>query len=150
MGGICIPFSKGLVGHSDADVVLHAVVDAVLGALAEGDIGSHFSDRDAQYRDADSMGFVRKTRTILHKRRFRIENIDCVIVAEEPRLGPFREKIRKSIAGGFGIKAEQVSVKAKTNEGLGPVGQKRAIACFAAASIEWTGGRQRAEGRRKC
>lgn len=139
LGGVPIPFSKGLVGHSDADVVFHAVVDAVLGALAEGDIGSHFSDWEARTRGADSMDFVQKARQILRKKNFKIENIDCVIVAEEPRLGPFREKIKKSIASGFGIKAGQVSVKAKTNEGLGPVGQKRAIVCFAAVSIKKSG-----------
>ncbi len=136
LGGVTIPFSKGLVGHSDADVVLHAVVDAVLGGLAQGDIGSHFSDHDARYRGADSMMFIRKTREILRKKSFKIENIDCVVVAEEPRLGPYRERMRKTIAAGFGIRVEQVSVKAKTNEGLGPVGQKRAIVCFAAASIK--------------
>ena len=135
LGGVAIPFSKGLVGHSDADVVLHAVVDAILGAMAEGDIGSHFSDRDSRYRGADSMTFVQKARETLQKKRFKIENIDCVIVAEEPRLGPFRGKIRRSIASGLGIRIGQVSVKAKTNEGLGPVGQKKAIVCFALAGI---------------
>ncbi len=139
LAGVAIPFSKGLVGHSDADVVLHAIVDAVLGAVAEGDIGSHFSDRDARTRGANSMEFVQRTREILRKKNFKIENIDCVIVAEEPRLGPYREKMRKSIAGGFGIKLGQVSVKAKTNEGLGPVGQKRAIVCFAAAGVRRSG-----------
>ena len=135
LGGVDIPFSKGLVGHSDADVVLHAVVDAVLGALAQGDIGSHFSDRDIRYRGADSMGFVLKARKILRKKGFKIGNIDCVVVAEAPRLGPFREKMRKNIAAGFGINAGRVSVKAKTNEGLGPVGQKRAIVCFATVGV---------------
>ena len=135
LAGVDIPFSKGLVGHSDGDVVLHAVVDAVLGALAEGDIGSHFSDLDARYRGADSRVFVQKVRQILRRRGFRIENIDCVIVAEEPRLGPFRQKMRRRLAADLGIKTGQVSVKAKTNEGLGPVGHKQAIVCFAAAGI---------------
>ncbi len=135
LGGVFIPFSKGLVGHSDGDVVLHAIVDAVLGALGEGDIGSHFSDKDARFRGADSMLFVRQTRALLHHKGYRIENVDCTIIAEEPKLGPFREKIRRSIAGGFGIPTGAVGVKAKTNEKLGPVGQKRAIICLAVASL---------------
>ena len=135
LGGMSIPFSKGLVGHSDGDVVLHAIVDAVLGALGEGDIGSHFSDKDARFRGADSMLFVRQTRALLHHKGYRIENVDCTIIAEEPKLGPFREKIRRSIAGGFGIPTGAVGVKAKTNEKLGPVGQKRAIICLAVASL---------------
>ncbi len=135
LGGVFIPFSKGLVGHSDGDVVLHAIVDAVLGALGEGDIGSHFSDKDARFRGADSMLFVRQTRALLHHKGYRIENVDCTIIAEEPKLGPFREKIRRSIAGGFGIPTGAVGVKAKTNEKLGPVGQKRAMICLAVASL---------------
>lgn len=136
LGGVHIPHPKGLVGHSDADVVLHAFVDAVLGALGEGDIGSHFSDRDPRYRGVSSFFFVRKTWELLKAKRLRVVNLDCTLIAEEPRLGPYREGIRRAIAKAFGLTPDQVSVKAKTNEGLGPVGQKKAIACFAVASLD--------------
>ena len=135
LGGLHIPHKKGLVGHSDADVLLHALVDAVLGALGEGDIGSHFSDKDARTRGASSFLFVRKTWDLLKARRLRIVNLDCTIVAEEPKLGPHRDAIRRSVAKSFGLSLDQVSVKAKTNEGLGPIGQKKAIACFAIAAL---------------
>lgn len=136
LGGVHIPSPKGLTGHSDADVVLHALVDAVLGALGEGDIGSQFSDKDPRTRGANSFLFVRRIWDLLKARRLRIINLDCTIVAEEPQLGPYREAMRRSVAKAFGLTQDQVSVKAKTNEGLGPVGQKKAIACFAIASVD--------------
>ena len=135
LGGVRIPFVKGLIGHSDGDVLLHAIVDSVLGASGEEDIGSHFSDRDPKYKNAPSSLFVKKVREILRRKRLRIHHIDSVIVAEAPRLLNFKKMIRNSVARSFGIRPEQVSVKAKTNEGIGAVGESRAIACFAVTSL---------------
>jgi 2-C-methyl-D-erythritol 2,4-cyclodiphosphate synthase len=135
LGGVNIPHSKGLQGHSDGDVLFHAIVDALLGAAAEGDIGDHFSDKDARYRGANSLLFVKKVKEILKRRRFKIEHIDSVILAEAPKLAAFKAKIRASVAQAFGLPLSSVSVKAKTNEGFGAVGKKQAIACYAVASL---------------
>lgn len=136
LGGVQVPHEKGLAGHSDADVLFHALVDAVLGAAGAGDIGEHFSDLDARWKGADSLRFVDKTVEILKKKKMSIENLDAVILAEAPKLSPYRERIRKSVAKAFRIDESAVSVKAKTNEGLDAVGKKSAIACHAVALLK--------------
>ena len=136
LGGVRISHPKGLSGHSDGDVVYHAVVDALLGAAGEGDIGEHFPDTDARFKGASSLLFIKKVREILSRRRFRIVNIDLVLLAEQPKLGPYKERIRSNIARSLGAPLSDVNVKAKTKEGFGAVGKKQAIACYAVASLE--------------
>ena len=135
LGGLAIPHSKGLLGHSDGDVLLHAIVDAVLGAMGEGDIGEYFSDKDSRYKNADSGLFVKKVRDLLRKKKWQVGNIDSTVIAEEPKLGPYKKRIRDRIAVAFGIRASRVNVKAKTHEGFGEIGKKQAIACFAVVSL---------------
>ena len=135
LGGIEIPYSKGLLGHSDGDALLHAIVDAVLGAMGEGDIGEYFSDKDGSYKDASSILFIEKVKRLLQKKKYKIGNIDSTVVAEEPKLYQYKMKMEEVIAGAFGVNVEQVSVKAKTNEGFGAVGRKEAISCYAVVSL---------------
>ena len=134
LGGVSIPYAKGLLGHSDGDVLLHALIDAILGATADGDIGSHFPDTDDRWRNADSAELLASL--LDNARGWRIVNVDLTVVAEAPRLAPHRGEIRKRIASLLGIDVDAVSVKAKTNEGLDAVGEGRAIACFAAVLLE--------------
>ena len=122
LGGVEVPHSAGLLGHSDADVLLHAIIDALLGAAGLGDIGSHFPDTDPRYRGADSMQLLRATAGLLAEGRLRIGNIDSTIVAEAPRLAPHIPAMRRAIAAALGLQPERVNVKAKTAEKLGPVG----------------------------
>lgn len=136
LGGVRIPFGQGLAGHSDGDVLLHAAVDAVLGALAAGDIGDHFPDTDDRWRGASSALFVKKVRQMLAKRRFRLAHMDAVVVAQAPRLSPFKENIRRNVAKAFGVSVERIGLKTKTNEGFGEVGKGRAMACHAVVSLE--------------
>ncbi len=126
LGGVEIPAEKGLVGHSDADLVLHAVTDALLGAAGLGDIGQHFPPSDPQWRDADSAVFLRHARRLVEKNDYRLVNVDAVIVLENPKLAPFRDAIQESLADKLGVSPDRVSVKAKTAEGLGPIGRGEA------------------------
>lgn len=135
LGGVTVPFPKGLAGHSDADVVLHAIIDAVLGALAEGDIGDYFPDDDSRYKNMSSISFVRTLKTLLKKKRLKVAHIDTAIIAETPRLAPYKRRIREKIARVFDVPSKHVGVKAKTNEGLGLVGKNRAIACLSVVSL---------------
>ena len=135
LGGVVIPYSKGLLGHSDGDVLFHAIVDAALGAMGEGDIGEHFSDKDSRIRNADSLLFVKKVLDLLRNKKLRVSNIDSTVIAEEPKLTPYKNKIRDRIAAVFGIPVSRVNIKAKTHEGFGEVGKKQAIACFAIISL---------------
>ncbi len=135
LGGIEIPYSKGLLGHSDGDALLHAIADAALGAMGEGDIGEFFSDKDGRYKDASSILFLEKVRQLLKKKKFKIGNIDSTVVAEEPKLYQYKMKMEERIAQAFGLKVSQVSVKAKTNEGFGAVGRKEAISCYAVVRL---------------
>lgn len=135
LGGCRIPYPMGLWGHSDGDALLHALVDAVFGAMAEGDIGAHFPDTDKRNKDADSRLFVEKAKQLLSKKRLRIVNMDATVVAEAPQLMPYRDAMRKTIAESFGVKLSQVGLKAKRNEGFGAIGEKKAIACFAVVSL---------------
>jgi 2-C-methyl-D-erythritol 2,4-cyclodiphosphate synthase len=131
LGGVRVDHETGLGAHSDGDVVLHALTDALYGALAAGDIGEHFPDADPQYADADSGVFLQHARELAAGKGFRVENCDLTILAEEPKLSPYKSKMAARIAEMLDIPAHRVSVKAKTNEGMGFVGRKEGIACFA-------------------
>jgi 2-C-methyl-D-erythritol 2,4-cyclodiphosphate synthase len=127
LGGVELEHSAGLLGHSDADALLHAITDALLGAAGLGDIGRHFSDTDPRFRGADSADLLRQTGAMLAQREWQIVNIDCTIVAQAPRLAKHLPAMVQSIASCLGLQPEQVNVKAKTAERLGPVGQGQAI-----------------------
>jgi 2-C-methyl-D-erythritol 2,4-cyclodiphosphate synthase len=136
LGGVFIPFPQGLLGHSDGDVVLHAVIDALLGAACLGDIGTLFPDTDPQYEGVDSKSLVLDVRNRLEESRWVIVNVDCIIHLEKPRLEPFKMQIKRCIASLLGIDFNAVNVKAKTNEGLGDIGAGDAIAATAAVLIK--------------
>ena len=127
IGGVEIPHEKGLLGHSDADVLLHAISDALLGAAALGDIGKHFPDTDPEYKDADSLKLLARVGQLLEEHNYFIENIDATIIAQQPKMRPHIDKMRENIAGALGIEVSQVNVKATTEEGLGFTGAKEGI-----------------------
>jgi 2-C-methyl-D-erythritol 4-phosphate cytidylyltransferase/2-C-methyl-D-erythritol 2,4-cyclodiphosphate synthase len=135
LGGLKIPHDRGLTGHSDADVALHAVVDAILGALADGDIGSHFSPNDPRWKGASSDQFLKFAVERVGKRGGKIAHIDLTIVCEEPRIGPHRDAMRKSIADIAGLSVDRVAVKATTSEQLGFTGRKEGIVAMATATV---------------
>jgi len=136
LGGVEIPYLFGLKGHSDADVLLHAICDAMLGAIAEGDIGKHFPDTDAQYREIRSTVLLRRVLDKLKGKGFRLLNLDATIVAQSPKLIDFIPRMVKEIAGVLEIEPERVNVKATTSEGLGFTGRGEGIAAYAVASVE--------------
>jgi 2-C-methyl-D-erythritol 2,4-cyclodiphosphate synthase len=136
LGGVYIPFQQGLLGHSDGDVALHAVIDALLGAAGMGDIGTHFPDTDANYKNADSKSLVLETREKLENQRWVIVNVDLIIHLEQPRLEPFKGQIKRAVASLLSIDFNAVNVKAKTSEGLGDIGAGNAIAATAAVLIK--------------
>jgi 2-C-methyl-D-erythritol 2,4-cyclodiphosphate synthase len=136
LGGVSVEHETGLDGHSDADVVAHAVIDALLGAAALGDIGTLFPDDDPRFKDADSMQLLREVIEILTRGGWKVNNVDVTVIAERPRLAPIIQDIRDSLARAVGVDREQVSVKAKTNEGLDAVGAMKAIAAHAVACID--------------
>ena len=127
IGGVEIPHEKGLLGHSDADVLLHAISDALLGAAALGDIGKHFPDTDPAYKGADSLKLLARVGELLEENNYFIENIDATIIAQQPKMRPHIDKMRENIAGVLGIEVSQVNVKATTEEGLGFTGAKEGI-----------------------
>ena len=135
LGGVEIPYIKGLLGHSDGDALLHALCDALLGALALGDIGEHFPDTDLRYQDIASDKLLTQVNDKIKKMDFCIGNIDIVVVAQKPPLLPFKKQIKKNIAAILGIPENIVNIKAKTNEGLDALGNKEAIACWAAVTL---------------
>lgn len=135
LGGVEVPHSLGLLGHSDADVLLHAITDALFGAAALGDIGRHFSDTDAQFKGADSAVLLAEAARRVRAKGFEIGNIDSTIVAQAPKLAPHIEKMRERIAQMLELDVEQVNVKAKTAEKLGPVGQQQAMEARAVALL---------------
>jgi 2-C-methyl-D-erythritol 4-phosphate cytidylyltransferase/2-C-methyl-D-erythritol 2,4-cyclodiphosphate synthase len=135
LGGIEVPHSRGLKGHSDADVVLHAITDALLGAAGLGDIGEHFPPSDAQWKDAPSSLFLSHAIELLRARGAIIDHVDCTIIAEAPKVGPHRMAMRERIAAIAGMSIDQVSIKATTTEGLGFTGRREGIAAQAVASI---------------
>ena len=135
LGGVYIPWEKGLLGHSDADVLLHALMDALLGAAALGDIGKHFPDTDEQYRGADSMALLRHVWRILSEQGYTVGNVDCTILAQRPKLAPHIQQMRENIASALSVSVDRVSVKATTEEGLGFTGEGLGIAAHAVALI---------------
>ncbi|MGH8727138.1 MAG: 2-C-methyl-D-erythritol 2,4-cyclodiphosphate synthase [Burkholderiales bacterium] len=135
IGGVAIPYEKGLLGHSDADVLLHAVCEALLGAAALGDIGKHFPDRDARYKDINSRELLRKVRELLDQAGFSVVNVDTTVIAQAPRLAPYIPEMVVNIARDLALPETSVSVKARTNEGLGEIGRGVGIAAHAVASI---------------
>lgn len=135
LGGVAIPFEKGLEGHSDADAVCHAVTDAILGAVSAGDIGRHFPDTDAAWKDADSLALLARATDIVAAAGHAVVNVDVVVIAQRPKLAPYVDAMRANLARAMRIGAEQVSVKGKTNEGVGSIGAGEAIAVHAVALV---------------
>ena len=135
LGGVEIPYEKGLLGHSDADVLLHAVMDALLGAAALGDIGQHFPDSDERYKGISSVELLKEVGKILQENGYLIENIDSTVIAQRPKLLPYRPQMAKNIADALGIEPDQVSVKATTEEGLGFTGAGEGISAQAIALL---------------
>lgn len=136
LGGVTIPHEKGLLGHSDADVLIHAIVDALLGAASLGDIGTHFPDSDETYKGVDSTKLLEKSLKLVKKAGFGINNIDTIIMAEKPKLAPFIEDMRRCLSNCLRCKIEQVSVKATTTEKLGFVGREEGIAAQAVVLLK--------------
>lgn len=136
LGGVLIPFELGLSGHSDADTVIHAIVDALLGAAALGDIGSHFPSSDPRWENQPSTIFLDYTLNLLCQHKWRISNIDATIVAERPKLAPYIAAMRTHLAKHLHVEIDQVSVKATTTDGLGFAGRREGIACYAVALLD--------------
>lgn len=136
IGGVHVPFDKGPVGHSDGDVLAHALCDALLGASGLGDIGTHFPDSDPKWKGANSLMFLEHTRKLLDERKLRINHLDAIVVLERPKLGPHFPAMREALAKSLGIRADQINLKAKTNEAVDAVGRGEAIACHTIATLE--------------
>jgi 2-C-methyl-D-erythritol 2,4-cyclodiphosphate synthase len=136
LGGVEVPFEKGLEGHSDADALCHAIADALLGAASLGDMGRYFPSSDPKYKGADSRVFLREVTRLLREQGWKIGNVDATILAQRPRLAPFSEQMRANIAAALSIAAEQVSIKSKSTDKLGFVGREEGIAVEAVALIE--------------
>lgn len=135
LGGVTVPYEKGLLGHSDADVLVHAVMDALLGAAALGDIGQHFPDTDPAYKGADSLQLLSKVGEILKEAGYQIGNVDATVIAQRPKLAPYREQMRVNMARALSVDASQISVKATTEEGLGFTGAGEGISAQAVALL---------------
>jgi 2-C-methyl-D-erythritol 2,4-cyclodiphosphate synthase len=135
LGGVEIPHDRGLAGHSDADVLTHAIIDALLGAAALGDIGQHFPDTDPRYAGADSMALLRTVVATVAEHGFTIEHVDSTVVMERPKLAPHRQAIRERLAGVLGLDPRRVNVKASTGEGIGFVGRGEGVAALAVAGL---------------
>jgi len=138
MGGVTIPFSKGLLGHSDADVLLHALIDALLGAMGKGDIGEHFPDTDPQWKNADSKKLLSTVAQSLRQEGWQVVNVDTTVVAQAPRLASHLPLMRETVAGLLGTDPQRVNIKAKTAEKMGPVGQGQSIEAQAVVLIRST------------
>jgi 2-C-methyl-D-erythritol 2,4-cyclodiphosphate synthase len=136
IGGVEIPYERGLEGHSDADVLTHAVIDALLGAAGLGDIGEHFPDTEQRWRDADSIELLREVAALIAAQGLRPLNIDCTVIMEAPKLAPRRLAIRERLAAALALEVERVNVKASTGEGIGFVGRGEGVAALAIASLE--------------
>lgn len=136
LGGVEIPHTLGLLGHSDADVLIHAICDAILGAAALGDIGKHFPDNDPNYKNIDSKILLKKCGELIAEKGYRIDNIDSIVVAQKPKIGPYIPMMRQTLAEVLGIEADQVSVKATTTEHLGFEGREEGISAQAVVLLE--------------
>jgi len=136
LGGEKIVYEKGLVGHSDADVVIHAVMDALLGASGQGDIGAHFPDNEPEWKDISSLYLLKKVKKMLDKKKFTVSNIDLTVVIEKPKLSVYYDKIKKNISMVLKIPKDNINIKATTNEGIGFIGQEEGIATFCVALLE--------------
>lgn len=136
IGGVEIPYEKGLLGHSDADVLLHAIMDALLGAAAMGDIGKHFPDTDPAYEGISSVALLRNVGELLQEKGYEVGNIDAIIVAQRPKMAPYREQMRENVAKALGIAVGQVSIKATTEEGLGFTGTGEGVSSQAVVLIQ--------------
>jgi len=136
IGGVEIPYNKGLSGHSDADCLIHAVCDALLGAISEADIGELFPDTDPRYRGVSSSELLKTVMDLVRKKGYKISNVDTIIIAEEPKMSPFKDQIQESLSKIMGIDKDRVGVKAKTNEGLGELGRREGVASFATVLIQ--------------
>lgn len=136
IGGVEIPYEKGLLGHSDADVLLHAISDSLLGAAALGDIGKHFPDTDPEFKGADSLVLLKYVVKLVHSKGYRVNNIDATVIAQAPKMSPYIEKMRKNISGVLEIDVDFVNVKATTEEKLGFTGRKEGISAHCVCLIE--------------
>ena len=135
LGAVEIPYIKGLLGHSDGDALIHALCDALLGALALGDIGEHFPDTHPEYQGVASSRLLKTVKELVDKSGYKINNLDLIVIAQEPTLTPFKKQMKEKICALLGISQDILNIKAKTNEGLGAVGHSEAISCFATASL---------------
>lgn len=136
LGGVCVPFDQGLEGHSDADVLLHAICDALLGAAGLGDIGVHFPDTDTHFHNAQSTKFLEEVFKLLRTYQFQVVNVDSTVVLQGPKIGPYIPRMKESIAQVLQIEISRVSIKATTNEGLGELGKGKGCAAYAVALIQ--------------
>jgi 2-C-methyl-D-erythritol 2,4-cyclodiphosphate synthase len=139
LGGVEIPYVKGLLSYSDGDVLLHAIADAILGAMSLGDIGQHFPNADPQYKDIQSKELVKKVLNIMRENKFILKNIDTVILAEEPKVYPYKEKMLEELGSMLGIGRGSINIKATTSEGVGSIGKGDAIAAYAVVLLEERG-----------
>ncbi len=138
LGGVKIPYIKGLLGYSDADVLTHAVIDAILGALGKGDIGRHFPDSDPAYKGADSLFLLKKVVSLAHDERFEVNNLDTTIVAQKPKLSEYLKKMEDRLSGVLEVDPQLVNVKATTTEGLGFYGREEGLAAYAVVTLKRT------------
>ncbi len=136
LGGEVIPYQKGLDGHSDADVLIHSLIDALLGAAGEGDIGQHFPDNDEQYKNISSLKLLKNTYEILKRKKFTINNIDVSVVLEEPRITPFIMSMKNNIVQVLKMSSERVNIKATTNEKMGFIGRREGVATYCVVSLD--------------
>lgn len=138
LGGVAVPFEKGLLGHSDADVLVHAICDALLGAVAQGDLGEHFPDTDPAFKGIDSLKLLKTTHAIVRQKGYSINNLDATIMAQAPRLAPYRADMIRNIARTLDISPDRISIKATTTEGLGMIGKEEGMAamCTVLLNIE--------------
>ena len=140
LGGVEIPYVKGLLGYSDGDVLLHAIADAILGAMSLGDIGQHFPNTDPKYKDIKSRELIRKVIALMHEKKLVLKNVDTIILAEEPKVYPFKDRMLDELASMLGIDRANINVKATTNEGVGSIGKGDAIAAHAVVLLQEEGG----------
>lgn len=136
LGGVRIPYSKGLLGHSDADVIVHAIVDALLGSAGLPDIGSYFSNRDPRWKGVSSLLFLKKVSGILAQKKIKIINVDCVLISESPKIFPYIPKMKEKISNALNLKISAVGIKASTNEKMGFIGRGEGMACSAVALVK--------------